>query len=279
MHPARLQKRIMSNAILITGKLRTFDKIIDSIYESIIAPNNAVVFLACETDDPASVDITLSRFPALQIGGILCQQTFRNDDEFKAILTMIKTANRPGISPQVFERAKKADGLDWHYDYLESSGTILQYYQFWKIWNVLLDYEQSHQCKFENIIRTRTDIFINHPISMDNIFETNGHIHQLVLRNVLHTETLPITTDTVVTLGPEQVWIGKRRVFDKLCTIIFHYGLLDPGTPFAFSSEVQFHEFCKHHGLDHIIICEKNWPVYFYPDKDVNLAFLFGILR
>lgn len=278
----------MLNAILITGSLRTFDKIFDSVYESIIAPNNAVIFLACETDDPAHLAKTLSRYPTLQIGGILCPPTFRSDDEFQAILTMIKSANRPGISPQVFERAKKADGLDWTYRYLESSGTILQYYQIWKIWNVLLAYERSHQCKFENIIRTRSDIFINHPINMDDIFETNGYIHQLFLRKALKTEASvyshELTTnevtrpnDTVITLGTEQVWIGKRPVFDRLSTIIFHYGLFDPGTPFAFNSESQFHEFCNHQGLHHLSICEKNWPMYFF--TDIDRAFLFGILH
>jgi hypothetical protein len=87
---------------------------------------------------------------------------------------------------------------------------------------------------------------------------------------------LPTSNDTVITLGKEQVWIGKRAVFDKLYPLIFHYGLWDPGTPFAFNSETQFHECCKHQGLQHISICEKDWPVYFSHNPQ---TFLFGILR
>jgi hypothetical protein len=277
-----------NNAILITGQFRTLDKIVDSLRRSIIAPNHAVVFVCCETDvDEASVrDVLLSNTSSsMRLGGLLTAPTFRTD-EFLAILTMIRSSNRPGLSEQVFERARQADGLYWHYGYVESSGSILQYYQFWKIWNVLLDYERTHGCKFDNIVRARTDIFINHPINVADVFEMGGFLHDSYLRHALQEEPSvymdPFTTDiaskndTIVTLGQEQIWIGSRSVFDRLSQLVFHYGLYDSGASFAFNSESQFHCFCRHHGIYHIGIVEKNWPVYFTAQDD---KFLFGIVR
>lgn len=46
-------------------------------------------------------------------------------------------------------------------------------------------------------------------------------------------------------LGQNQVWIGKRHVFDKLYPLVFFYGSYMIDDPFTFNSETQFKEYCK----------------------------------
>lgn len=276
----------MLNAVIITGQLRTFDKIFKSLIDSIIIPNNATVFLCCETDDHYTLHTLLNTFPNIKFGGVMVTSSFRNE-EFNAILTMIKQSNRNGLSDKIFERARKADGINWHYNYVESSGTILQYYQFWKIWSVLLDYERTHNCKFDNVVRTRTDIFINKTINMNNVFEEGGYINELYINDTLVKTSvyyddlinnIDKPDDTIITLGEEQVWIGKRTLFDRLAQIVFHYGLWDSGHSFSFNSETNFHEFCRYNNIYHVGIKEKQWPMFFYNSLEIH-KYLFGIYR
>ena len=276
----------MLNAVIITGQLRTFDKILKSLIDSIIVPNNATVFLCCETDDHHTLQKLLNTFPNIKFGGVMVASSFRNE-EFNAILTMIKQSNRNGLSDKIFERARKADGINWHYNYVESSGTILQYYQFWKIWSVLLDYERTHNCKFDNVVRTRTDIFINKTINMNNVFEEGGYINELYINDTLVKTSIYYDDlinnidkpdDTIITLGEEQVWIGKRTIFDRLAQIVFHYGLWDSGHSFSFNSETNFHEFCRYNNIYHVGIKEKQWPMFFYNSLEIH-NYLFGIYR
>jgi hypothetical protein len=258
------------NALIITGQYRSFDKILPSLVKNIIEPNNCVVFICIESScEIKEVD--------LNIGGIIIEPTFRNS-EFQGILDMIK--NRSGLSPEVFERSRKADGINWQYSYVEQSGTILQYYQFWRIWQKVLDYESQYGIKFKNVMRTRTDIYISKPINISNVF--TGYINELYSEKKL-VETSKYFDDLtpgdgVITLGEEQVWISKRENFNILSQLIFHYGLYDSGFPFAFNSETQFHQFCKNHNLKHIGIKEKDWPMYCSSLEEAE-KYLFSISR
>lgn len=260
------------NALIITGQYRSFNTILPSLIKNIIEPNNCTVFICCESTGQ-QID-----YPMIQI----VEPTFRNT-EFQSILTMIRTSTRPGLSSEVFERSRKADGINWQYSYVEQSGTILQYYQVWRIWQKVLEYERTHNVRFENIMRTRTDIFFGSPINMSNVFD--GRIGELYSNNTLVTTsryfddlTSTIDENTVITLGEEQVWISKRKNFDLLSQILFHYGLYDSALPFAFNSETQFHQFCKHHNLKHIGIKEKEWPMYSTSPQNAE-KYLFVIAR
>jgi hypothetical protein len=258
------------NAVIITGQYRSFDKILPNLIKNVIEPNNCIVFICLE----GSCQVKDFK---IKVGGIIVEPTFRNS-EFQEILNMVR--NRQGLSSDVFERSRKADGINWHYSYVEQSGSILQYYQFWRIWQKVLEYERDNKIKFENVIRTRTDIYISKPINVSNVF--TGYINELYSEKKL-VETSKYFDDLipdyeVITLGEEQVWISKRENFNILSQLIFHYGLYDSGFPFAFNSETQFHQFCKHHGLKHIGIKEKEWPMYCSSIEEAE-KYLFVIAR
>jgi hypothetical protein len=265
-------------AIIITGQLRSIETIFQSIVEHLVTPNNGVLFFACEVDDPSRLKALLNKYPDANVGGILCEKTFRNL-EFNSILQMIKNSNRAGLSEEVFQRSRKADGINWQYSYVESSGTILQYYQFWKVWHLVLEYERKNSMKFSHCVRTRTDITISRPIDVTNVF-SNIDINTLKLESIyFRTPKLEYDLEnTVITLGHEQVWIAKRSVFDRLSMIVFHYGYWDSGLTCAFNSEFTFDQFCKHFNIYHIGIEEKGWGLYSYSHAD-SKKWLISVCR
>lgn len=267
----------MQTAVIITGQPRSLDVLLPSILETLVVPNKGILFFCCETDE-TYLRCILDKYPDIHIGGILCQPTFRTS-EFNSILDMIRTSNRAGLSEEVFERSRKSDGINWHYSYVEQSGSILQYYQFWKIWRVVLEYERKNCIKFSHCIRTRTDISISTPIDVTNVFK-NIKIESLNQESRYFDkpklEYMP--QDTIITLGHEQVWIGERSLFDRLSTIIFYYGYWDSGFPFAFNSESTFHQFCKHNNIYHIGIEETGWPLYTFSSED-SKKWIFSVCR
>lgn len=275
------------SAIILTGSYRSFEKIFPSIYTNLNLDKN-ILFLCFEINNDKELYEYLKLYPNLKIGNILTAPTFRTN-EYSYILDMIST--RPAVTEEVFKRAilkELNNGVNtyWSFDYLRCSGSIIQYYQFWKIWQYVIEYELVNNMKFDNVIRSRSDIFINKPVLDDmynivksmydnNLLEPVNSYYDELTSEVVQKLGDPMNQeDKVITLGTEQVWIGKRHIFDKLSQIIFHYGLWDSGKEYTFNSETTFHLFCKKNGIMHIGIQERVWDVY-YPLYDATC--LFGI--
>jgi hypothetical protein len=277
------------SAIILTGSYRTFESIFPSIYTNLNLDKN-ILFLCFEMNDDKELYRYLESYPNVKIGKILTAPTFKTI-EYTYILDMIST--RPAVSEEVFKRAMEKDksvGVNtyWSFDYLRCSGSIIQYYQFWKIWQYVIEYELVNNMKFDSIVRSRSDIFINKPV-LEDMYNIVRNLHENNLLLTINDYYDELTDelvqkigdpmhqeDKVITLGTEQVWIGKRHIFDKLSQIIFHYGLWDSGKEYAFNSETTFHMFCKKNGIIHIGIQECGWNVYYTLTDDKNTA-LFGI--
>lgn len=159
----------------------------------------------------------------------------------------------------------------WTIDYIINSGSILQYYQFWKVWKAVLEYETKHRIMFDKCIRARFDIYLTEKLDIyDEDYFGSEKIKHLVANNNLSTISNyfepPFNTTspfrTLYTLGTDQIWIGERNIFDTLSMLVFEYGLYDSGYPFSFNTETQFHQFCKNHNIHHKGIVENSWPLY-----------------
>lgn len=280
----------MKTALILTGQTRTFDKTIEKLYENIIEPNNVVLFIATEIENPDElISFIHRRIPNVEIGGILAIPTFRNQ-EFTSIMNMIESSNRSGLSHNVFERSMKADGLYWSIDYVKNSGTVVQYYQFWKIWQLVVKYERDNDIVFTHCIRSRPDLYINEKLDISNEdFFGNANIKMKYNDGKLEVKSsneyyLPPDQEVnhkfplLWSIGHEQVWIGKRSTFDILSNLVFEFGIWDSGNPFSFNSETQFHQFCKNHNIQHKGILEKDWPMNFYSEESIQ-PWIFGIYR
>ena len=275
----------MTTALIVTGQLRSFEKTIDQLDKCIITPNNTILFILCATNDEEQLKNLIEK-KKIKLGGIITAESFKND-EYDQIFKMIKNSNRPGLTEEVFSKSRKADNLNWTFDYLENGGSILQYYQFWKIWFKVLEYEKINNMKFIYCIRCRTDGLFGKQINIKD-FYTPTTFESLYIKNNYdnncggkYSDKVIYDIDhdnTVITCAVEFVWFGKRCVFDRLSQIIFHYGLWDSGDPFSFNSETTFHEFCKHYNIYHISLTDKDWLMNVYTLED-GLNYTFSILR
>lgn len=269
----------MSTALIITGQLRSLEHTIDYLNEFIIVPNNAVLFILCETSDENSL-IDLINSKSIKLGGILTAKSFKNH-EYEQILKMIENSNRAGLTEEVFNRN------NFSFDYLKNSGSILQYYQFWKLWFKVLEYEKLNSMKFINCIRSRPDVLFTKKFVVEDFYSEQkfkdlfeDYNCRLLKANHYGDESIfnIDTENTIITYAVELVWFGRRSLFDKLSQILFHYGLWDSGESSSFNSETTFHQFCKNFNIYHTILIEKNWPMYTYNTTDA-LAHACSILR
>jgi hypothetical protein len=103
----------MTVAILLTGQMRTLTEVWPKLYANLLRPNDCVLFVACEVEDPDRLFGLLEMFPDVKIGHVWFTKNFRNQ-EYTSILSMILQGQRPGLAPGSFERAKNMDnGVDW----------------------------------------------------------------------------------------------------------------------------------------------------------------------
>jgi hypothetical protein len=283
------------SAILITGGFRTFDKVFPQIYKHVLAVNNCVLFILCETDKPDKLFEILNAYPDLKIGCVLHAPSFR-DKQYQAIETMTFASDRPALTYEILDRAQKTDKLNWTekgISFIKSSGSILQHYQVWKLWQRVLEYERTHNMQFTHCMRTRCDITFNKPIFIhDNFEEHNSWYTEYQISNKLLTSpsnyhhtthelasvSTTLKTDYVITFSVDLVWIARRQTFDKLSQIVFHYGLWNSGHTFTFNAETTFHEFCTHYNIHHYGIIEKDFPLYSYSLEDSE-KYIMVILR
>jgi len=261
------QKHPMRTAILFTGQKRTLAKVLPLLKQNLLDTNHVTLFFACEGEG------ILEAFAGYEIGGADIRSSFRTP-EFELLLEAM--IGRPGLSDEVFERSRQADGLCWTMDYVRQSGSVVQYYQVWKAYCLMLEYERRNGMRFDVCVRGRLDLMLSEPLPLED-FVTQTHTtedarslgsRRIRIRNRVRIPdtyehprgTLP--TDRIVwTLGPEQVWICRRDVFDVFGPMVFSYGLYDSKKPFSFNSETFFHETCKHHSIVHYAFLEEGNPL------------------
>lgn len=274
----------MKSAILFVGGERSIAKTIESLKKHVLEPNRPVLFFACETHDP---DFLLRSFDGFEIGGSLLLPTFQTR-EYSHILSMC--LERPAASEEVFRRAREADGLLWDASYLKNGGTILQYYQLWKAWSLLLEYERTHRMKFDFCVKWRLDMFVTKPLVFADIPPSGSEEMMRSMGNpymAMHPRTLytnpyyehgygtPCEDNIIWSFGHEQIFMSKRKNFQYFGTMILWFGTWDSGGPFAFNSESFFHAMCVHHQLVHWIFMEDTNPLFTYgPDHEHMMTLL-----
>jgi hypothetical protein len=274
----------------MTGGLRTLSQIFAYFHKNVLSVNKYTLFIACETDNPDKLFEILGSYPDLNLGAVIHTRSFREEPQYQAIERMIETSDRPGVRQEVYKRATAADacGTNWLAigpGFIKSSGSIIQYYQVWKLWQHVLAYERAHpDVKFTHCMRTRCDIIFNEPIRITDTFTQsnpwydkyqselridNGSSRYHHTTNELASVSLQ-SKDYVITFCVDLVWMARRQTFDKLSQIIYHYGLWDSGHPFSFNSETTFHEFCVNHNVHHYGITEANFPLYAHSMEDTR---------
>lgn len=255
----------MKTAVIVTGQERTLRRTIRLLKQNLLEANNAVVFLACETDDPAR---TASYFQGTEYGGSVLLPTFRTP-EFNAFMTLLVVGDRPAVQPEVFDRS----GEGWTMHYLRSSGTVIQYYQVWKAWLMLLEYEKANNMQFDMVVRCRPDTLLTERIDLSKLTTSADELtcRSMGLQRIMDRGEVtgqPWGDKVVWTLGQEQFWVAKRDTFALLGPMVFAFGCWDSGTLFAFNSECFFTEFCKMNHITHWVYGDGDMFNYNHPGDD-----------
>lgn len=272
------------HAILFVGQERSLERTFQSLEANLLAPNRPVLFFACETSDPTRF---LARFKGYEVGGAILLPTFRTS-EYGHLLEM--ALERPAASEAVFDRARRADGLNWTADYLRSSGTILQYYQLWKAWITLVEYEKTHGMTFDLCMKCRLDIQWSVPFFFDaipregseSVLRAMGNSHMkdhprnpaTINPYYEHPYGQPVSDNLVWSWGPEQVFLSRRSTFQVFGPMVLLFGLWDSTGPFAFNSESFFHQVCCQHSLVHWEFIEEKNPLFAYGPSDCMVTIL-----
>jgi len=282
-------------AILITGSFRTFDKCLPTIYDNIISKNNSIVFFLIEgVWGPRIIWDNINKFN-INIGWVMSSESYR-DHNFNMIVEMIKNSDRKSLNKESFEKAltQPNNTVNWpsfgpNFIY-NTSGSILQWYHLWLIWQRVLIYERDNNVKFDSVIKIRTDCLIGKPIIVptDNNFSLSSinpilkdlDINNLLSINNCHGEpnssndnkiTLDIIdnniNDKIISFGVDIVIMASRNVFKVISNMVFYYGIYDSDCVIPFNSENCFHQFCVNNNIVHYTIIDKNFPLY---TKDVN---------
>ena len=265
----------MRTAVLITGQERSLPRIIRLLRKNLLEPNNVTVFFACESNDKERL---LGYFDGITIGGADIRPTFR-DTEFGTISTMVWSSCRPALQDRVFARSNEG----WSVRYVFDSGTLLQYYQLWKAWGLVLEYEKQHG-KFDIVVRCRPDFLLTERLNLSTVMSSDElTCRSLGSQRIKDRLTLKggSTENAVITLGTEQFWVARRDVFALFGPMVYMFGVWDSGTTYAFNSECFFSQFCEMNHLTHWIYSEGNIFNTNHPGTDEVLddPLVFSLLR
>lgn len=291
----------MKVALLFTGSYRSFNLVAKKIYENLVLPNEAICFIYYESDTNKD-QIIYEKFGS-NVGKCRHFVTTR-DEEFESIKTMIlNDKTRTAISQQKFDK------IGWDRNYIVNSGSMIEYYQFMKCFDLMLEYEREKNVKFDIIARTRLDLFFLEPMFFKNFFENineelrekcksdDVYIRSLgseTMAKVLIEEQLteiatkfPVVIDNnlkidnllefinnndhIWTFGANNFWIGKREVMLLSKNLIYHYGKYDSGEDFTFNSETQFCFFFIYHNIKRYFYATKyDGDYWFEADKIIK---------
>lgn len=249
-------------AVLLTGQYRTFDRTWQLIHKHLLQPNDARVFVFAEHSDPEAARAAIVDRWRDHVGSCTVLPSTRTEDYHHILVHLLKS--KPAIQAEAMHKA------GFNQNYLVSSGSVLEYYQFLRAYDQMLAYERQHDVKFTVVVRSRLDVVFTVPLELRSFFSTNhaetteaeftslgvplvaerqhAWIYRNQIRNPPSTRRLQ-ERDVVWTFRKNVVWIGRREVMDRLYPLLYWYGTYVTDSPYSFNSETQFNEFCFAHNI------------------------------
>lgn len=268
----------MRTAILFTGQLRTFPQTHPNLYTNLIVPNNADLFFYLFPDSMIDANILLT------YGDRIKQIVYMTDSELKdyneELSRLLDT--KPAYRPEILGRA----GV--HPNYLRASGSILEYYQFYKCYALMTAFEKSHEVQYDLVIRCRPDVAFASPINLVRFFTllptirvlepqpdhpkdfgcAIGHCQDYYANRIddpsqlvqcgripmylVDHHKIPATQHVILSIRKNNFWCGLRADMDLLHDMFFTMGDVVDDYPWVWDSETQFHHNLSARGLVHV---------------------------
>ena len=145
-------------AVFYTGSLRTYKSTLDPFINHLLGPNqpNIHVF-ACLQNDKAEPNAMIASYLEERLG----------KDVFKSIeWTDLKD---PFYQEWLIQRIENLPIQDYWKDYLKTSGTVLEYTQFYKCFQAMSQQSLYQGWNYDYVVRLRTDVVVAHPIDFRSI--------------------------------------------------------------------------------------------------------------
>lgn len=227
-------------ALILTGEIRTLDKTQKLIFDKIINPLKADVFIhSSKTNYKDNVNIdnnifnkywgdNVKKYKFMPGKNVDINSPDITIDDINELNEYEKLSNiiwlyKKGCGEQVFKRC----GVNRNY--LLNSGTLIEYYQILKASQMMYQYEKDNNVKYDFIIRSRLDVILTNTPNLHNIPINTIHTHR-----------------------KNMVWIMRRSSALSILPLIYFYGDYDNGSPYTWDSESQFSLHLDHHGIKQI---------------------------
>lgn len=253
-------------ALLLTGELRTLQETHKSILLNLIEPNMADVFIHYAQQSYKEKN---SVFDPSTFGKLWGQEAVKK----VACWSAADDKEHEFYRQQVAQVKPCTSKLTANRNYLlYGSGTLYEYTQVLKCAQLMTQYEQEHNLKYDIVLRARLDMMFFKPFPVRTFFQHND-ISRLSMTDIVSLQ-LPFLQQkqaikmpetglegkaldfpAVWTLRKNMLWIASRkRVFSLLYGLIHFYGdYYDASNPhWCWDSESQFSLHCKAHDILHI---------------------------
>lgn len=145
-------------AVFYTGSLRTFESTLDPFINHLLTPNQPHIHVfACLQNDKIEPNAMIASYLENRLG----------KDVFKSIeWTDLKD---PFYQDWLFRRVENLPIQDYWKDYLKTSGTVLEYTQFYKCYQAMSQQSSFQGWDYDYVVRLRTDVVLAHPIDFGSI--------------------------------------------------------------------------------------------------------------
>jgi hypothetical protein len=164
----------MKVAVIYTGALRTVEKTIKYLKKNLILNDNVHIFACLENDSNKPTEEWMKWFHE-QLGDNLKDIAFgsiRHDGTFinlrERILSFLNISD------------------NWK-AYLRNSGSMIEHYQIWLTNQIMCNYEQKNNFRYDYVIRCRTDTIFGKPIDFSWLNYTEENINERLtkIKNIL----------------------------------------------------------------------------------------------
>jgi hypothetical protein len=259
---------------MITGGYRVFDKTWKIIKENLVIPNNAKLFIFVESPYlDEEFQAKMKSFFGEYLGTAKTLESTRTYEYNKIVEFLLQ--QKQGLEDIEFNRVGVPK------QYITQSGSILEYYQFMKCYDLILEYERRNNVRFDLFMRTRPDIPVLTTLAITDFFKSVDHDklekygreiyvrsmgNDIIARKIQDGKNtlqnfkegydpfrgLDLDDDDLLRMINEEefiwtiyynwIWIAKRHVMQQLYPMIYFYGDFW-GEKYAYASESQFREY------------------------------------
>jgi hypothetical protein len=161
----------MKTAILITGELRTIEKTIDYIKNNIVDNLDCDVFCVYQPDKKG-LEKDVSYYDELMRNkfGEKCKHThlFNGNDWLFGL-----------YRDDLLDNLKTRVADNWR-NYLRNSGSMIEYYQLWLVYNDMVKYERINKVNYDYVMKIRTDMIWNDKMNLDWLIMENEELKRRV---------------------------------------------------------------------------------------------------